>query len=298
MNTFQLECFLAVSGSLSFAKAADQLNVSQPTITNQIRSLEEELGVKLFHRSTRLVEITSEGESFIPDAKSMVAIEKQAKMRFQVSSEKTVKTMTIGCGSYVQLAILSEALNQLRTEIPNLHPRLLVAPYEQLFQQLNSERVDVIFGVYDQSAFKSNAKYRELLQSNIVCICRNDHELGNMDSIGLKELEKEPLIFCDPMSLEPEMAKLQFSLAEGRDPAEIHFCSSSTASYVLARSGFGIALLPELLIPNDPEITKIRLEDAPLLPFGLYYKPSYNDTLVKRFISLAREHFEKGSCEV
>ncbi len=65
MNIFQLSCFLAVANSLSFARAAEQMNISQPAITHQIKSLESELNVKLFHRSTRLVEITPEGQSFI-----------------------------------------------------------------------------------------------------------------------------------------------------------------------------------------------------------------------------------------
>lgn len=293
MNTFQLACFLSVATTLNFARAAEQMNVSQPTITHQIKSLEDELNVKLFRRSTRTVEITADGESFISDAKGMIAIEAQAKMRFHSSSDKPIETIAIGCGDYVQLALLSDVLNQFKGTVPNLHPRLIVSPYEQLFQLLGTERLDIVFGVYDQSSIKSHAKYKELLKSNIVCVCRNDHALANKESLRLKDLEKEALIFCDPMSLAPEMAKLQYSLAEGREPADMHFCSSSAASYVLAHSGFGIALLPEILIPNDHKISKINLEEAPQLAFGLYYKPSNGDDLIRRFVSLSKSFFDK-----
>ena len=71
MNTFQLECFLAVSNTLSFVRAAEQLNISQPAITHQIKTLEDELNTVLFKRSTRFVEITQEGISFIGDAKKL-----------------------------------------------------------------------------------------------------------------------------------------------------------------------------------------------------------------------------------
>ena len=295
MNTFQLECFLAVAGTLNFARAAEQMNVSQPTITHHIKALEDELNTTLFRRSTRLVEITAEGEAFISDAKSIIAIEAQAKMRLRSSSEKPIETISIGCGNYVQLSMLSEVLNQIRGEIPNLHPHLLVAPYEQLFGHLGTERLDLIFGVYDQAAMKNDTKYKELLQSNIMCVCRNDHALAGNQTVELKDLEKEALIFCDPMSLTPEMAKLQYRLLEGREPADMHFCSSSAASYVLARSGFGVALLPDLLLPSDPEIVKIRLDDAQALSFGLFHKPSAGDSLIRRFIGLAKAHFEKES---
>lgn len=64
MNTFQLTCFLTVAETLSFAKAARQLNITQPAVTHQIRSLEEELNAQLFRRTTRSVEITQEGLIF------------------------------------------------------------------------------------------------------------------------------------------------------------------------------------------------------------------------------------------
>lgn len=55
MNTFQLSCFLTVANTLNFAQAAKQVNISQPAITGQIKSLEKELDTKLFHRTTRMV---------------------------------------------------------------------------------------------------------------------------------------------------------------------------------------------------------------------------------------------------
>ena len=64
-------------------------------------------------------------------------------------------------------------------------------------------------------------------------------------------------------------------------------------AYILARSGFGIALLPDLLIPNDPEMMKIKLTNAPTPSFGLYYKPSVGDGALRQFISLATHHFSE-----
>ncbi len=65
MNTFQLKCFLTVTETLNFARAAQLLNITQPAVTHQIRSLENELNVRLFKRTTRNVELTHEGQLFI-----------------------------------------------------------------------------------------------------------------------------------------------------------------------------------------------------------------------------------------
>lgn len=65
MNTFQLSCFLQVAETLNFARAAEILHVTQPAVTQQIRSLEKELGVPLFHRTTRSVKLTQAGAAFL-----------------------------------------------------------------------------------------------------------------------------------------------------------------------------------------------------------------------------------------
>lgn len=293
MNIFQLECFLAVANTLSFARAAERLNVSQPTITHQIKTLEEELDTKLFRRSTRLVEITHEGESFISDARSMVTIAAQAKMRFGSSEKKAIETISIGCSSYPELALLSDTLNNMRNEIPNLHPNLFVFPHEQLFHYLNLERLDVVFDIYDSSETKEDVKYTELSRSEVVCICRSDHRLAECGKIDAKDLADETLIFCNPITLAPEIAKLQYRLAEGREPAQVHFCTSPEAAYVLAISGYGVAILPELLFPEGGNAVKIRLDDTPTLSCGLFYRPKTGDSLIRQFIQSAKTQFSE-----
>ena len=83
MNTFQLTCFLTLSETLNFAKTAEQLSVTQPAVTHQIQSLEAELGVRLFTRSTRSVALTHEGLSFIGGARTILETSMRAVSRFQ-----------------------------------------------------------------------------------------------------------------------------------------------------------------------------------------------------------------------
>ena len=103
MNTFQLSCFLAVANTLNFARAAEQLNITQPAVTHQIRSLETELNTKLFRRTTRIVELTSAGILFQDDARNILEISMRAKNRFQNPSPQELQVFSIGCHSYTQL---------------------------------------------------------------------------------------------------------------------------------------------------------------------------------------------------
>lgn len=293
MNTFQLSCFLAVAGSLSFAKAAEQMNVSQPTVTHQIQSLEEELGTKLFLRTTRLVELTSDGEAFLPDAKTMTAIALQARMRFQSSSDKRPETISIGCSSYAHMRVFSEILRQFRAEMPNLHPRLLSLPRERLFHLMDSEQLDLIFDLYEESDCKGAVKYRALTECTLIGVCAKLYPLSAWNELELEKLAEEPLILCDPAFLPSAIGSLQKKLCEKRDPALIYLASSPDAAYMLAQAGYGVALLPSLSVPQtDDGIHRIALLDAPKLSFGVYHRPLSGEGSEKHCIRIAKSYFE------
>ena len=260
MNTFQLSCFLAVANTLSFAKAAEKMNISQPAITHQIKALENELNVPLFRRTTRLVEITPEGQSFLSDAQSMVAIAAQAKLRFHNPEERPVEKLAIGCGSYTQLAMLTDSLKALGAQYPNLHPHLVVVPHEQLYALLENGTVDVIF-----------------------------NPLAQQEQVSMAELKEQSLIFCNQINLIPDAAKLQWELAAGKGPAEVHFCTSVDGAMVLMQAGFGVAVIPEFLVPRDASLTALPLSGAPEVSFGMFYKPYPGDEVLRKLIQLARQ---------
>lgn len=292
MNIFQLECFLSVANTLSFAKAAEQQNVSQPTITHQIKSLENELNVKLFRRSTRFVEITPEGQSFIGDAKNMVMIFERAKRRFSTEEKELVTPLSIGCSSYAQLGLLTDVLNELNQETPHFRPRLITAPQERLLHLLETEQIDIMLDAREVKDLQPKIKYRELCKSYITGVCRHDHPLVRSNAVTLSDLQEESLIFCDPISISEDIIKYQFRVAELQRPKRIHFCATVDNALILASSGIGIAFLPELYMMDTPKLAKINLKDTPKISFGMFYKSYPGDSLLKKFIQMAVEYFQ------
>lgn len=296
MNTFQLSCFVATANCLNFARAAEQMNVSQPAITHQIKTLENELNVKLFRRSTRMVEITPEGQAFLPDAQNMLTIAAQAKLRFSSDSDRPVETLSIGCSGYTQLALFSGCLHELAGQCKNLHPQLHVVPHNQLLHQLETEAVDVIFDLQEGAVPSDKLHFRALCTSPIVCLCRGDGPLAGRESLTEQDLAAEKLIFCNPIQLAPDLARLQWKLAEDHSPADVHFCGSVEAAIVLAQAGLGTAILPQLFVlPNDA-LVQIPLAGAPALTFGMFYKPYPGDSVLKKFLRIAQRRFAEPPC--
>jgi DNA-binding transcriptional LysR family regulator len=292
MNIFQLDCFLAVADTLSFARAAQKMNISQPAITHQVKALEEELNVKLFRRSTRRVELTLEGQAFITDARSMVSIATQAKKRFRDPEQRPVTLLSVGSSSYHHLACLTESLDELATRVDHLHPRLHAMQHDQLFRMLEDDTLDVIFDIEEESPAKGTALYRELCTSPIVCVCRRGTPLSRWESLTAQQLRKEPIILCDPLGLSPKITEMQLKLAEGRSPTDLHFSSSVDAAVVMAMAGFGAAILPETLLAHSgDELARVPIEDAPSVSLGLFYKAHPGDELVRRFAQIAKKNF-------
>ena len=285
MNTFQIDCFIQVAETLNFARAAERLNVTQPAVTHQIRSLEEELGVKLFRRTTRIVELTQEGILFLEDARNIAAISLRAKKRFENPESKEIQPFSLGCHSYTHLFLLSDVLRQMALETPTLHPRLRVVTFPYLYRLLEEEEVDAIVGFQESNTNKIPGTYREFIKSPIVCVCPKNHPLAAYTQLALSDLRKTPLILSVPGMAPSPVFQLQGRCMEGRPFSDFHFAESPESATVLVKAGLGISLLPDLLLPTDPHLARVPLKEEFSISFGVYYKSLQGRPLLKSFLA-------------
>ena len=289
VNTFQLRCFLSVAQHLNFARAAQALIITQPAVTHQIRSLETELNVKLFRRTTRTVELTPAGYLFLTDAKSMVSIAERAVKRFEDPNAQLVETLSIGCCNYAHLFMLAAALRRMKELHPNLHPQLQVVPYQQLHRLLQEEAVDAVLGFQEMTGGKTEGVYRELRRIPAVCICQSDSPLSRKKKIRAEDLTEEKLVLTDPAVSPAGIVQLQGSLMGVRPRSDFHFCESVEAAAVLVQAGFGAAIIPDWGIPSFLPLVRIPIEGFQALSFGIYYKTLEGNAPLRTFIRLMQE---------
>lgn len=294
MNTFQLTCFLAVAETLSFARAAESLHVTQPAVTQQIHSLEKELNVKLFKRTTRSVKITKEGSIFYNDAQHIVALSERAKAKFKNPYEQDIRILSLGCHSHTQLFLLPSLLQQLKEQCPNVHPRLQVIPFQHLYRLLDEDDLDAIIGFREPDSKKISAQYRELSKIPIVCVCSLEHPLSQRQSVTMKDLKNEKLILLDPAKAQTDAAQLQGQLMGGRAPSEFFFCESIEAAIILSQAGFGISILPDLFIPPELSLARIPIENIAPASFGIYYKSIQGNPPLRALLQIMRSRIEKN----
>ena len=291
MNTFQLACFLTVAETLSFAKAAKLLNVTQPAVTHQIHSLEEELNAQLFKRTTRSVEITQEGLIFLNDAKNVLSIITLAKKRFEEPAADERQFFSIGCHSHTEMYLLPDILREMAQSHKTLHPIFQVVPFQHLYQLLEEEAVDVVLAFREKEHKKGSSIYRELAQVPAAAVLPADHPLAEKKLLGGEDLRDQRLLLLDPQRCPDRLNAVQHCLATERAVSDLLMCGSADACITLAKAGFGIAVQPDFPSLRDPALAYIPIEDAEPLSYGAYYKSVTGKPLLKAFLQLCKEYF-------
>lgn len=145
MNTTQLECFVEVANYLNFSKAAQQLRLSQPAVSHQINTLEDELGVKLFHRTSKSVRLTQEGYLFVRYAGEILKLSGISKARVNDLQRAAGKRLVIGCRNVPEMRLLKPALRALRVAEPETMPVLQLIPFDSMANLLNDGDIHLLF---------------------------------------------------------------------------------------------------------------------------------------------------------
>ena len=291
MNTFQLTCFLTVAETLSFAKAAKLLNVTQPAVTHQIHSLEGELNAQLFKRTTRSVEITQEGLIFLNDAKNVLNIISLAKKRFEEPVVDDRQFFSIGCHSHNEMYLLPGILRQMADSCPMLNPVFQVVPFQHLYQLLDEEAVDVIIAFQEKSSKKIDGIYKELTQVRITGVLPATHPLAEKELLDEDDLRTQRLLLLDPQICPDNLNAVQHELTTGRAVSELLMCGSADACITLAKAGFGLAVQPDFPALRDPALAYIPIKDVEPLSYGAYYKSVTGKPMLKLFLQLCKDNF-------
>lgn len=288
MNTSQLECFVQVALNLSFRRAAEELHLSQPTVSKQIASLEAELGGALFVRTTRQVLLTSLGESFLRDAQEILRLAYAAEERAR--RQATGDDLVIAYSDANELMRLEPVLDRLRREREGFHVLLRQGPRDANVTALTHEQVDVVMGFETPSLVTGGIGFKALSTNGLSCIVRTDSPLASLKEIGPEDVEGLPQVLCLPPSLRRRgtVAQVDFS----NTPAgSVTHCVTSSEAYCLVDSGFGYALIPSIYTMPDPFHKVLPWKSRSRATYGFYHRVDAREGIVPLFSQVAQEAY-------
>lgn len=191
MEIRQLRYFVRMAQTLNFSEAARSLYVSQSTLSQQIKSLEDELGTVLFQRDSHSVSITEGGEMLLPLAIQTLQDSEACKAQMNDLKELLTGELNIGV-TYSFSHILTETVKNFVREYPGVKLNIFYRNMAELMEVLRHRDVDLVL------AFKPDQPYDEIESSclfgdKLSVIMRRDHPLADRESISLEELKRHRL---------------------------------------------------------------------------------------------------------
>ena len=203
MEIRTLRYFLAVAHEENMTRAADLLHVTQPTLSKQLKALEEELGKKLFVRHSFSIELTDEGVLLKARAKDLVRMADKIEQEFVSLDDITGGDLYLGLAESEQIRYLAREIRTLKNQLPNLHYHITSGDTEQVIEKLNKGILD--FAVLAETP--DPARYESIpFPVNDVwgLVVRDDSPLAKKKKIRVKDLYGLPL-FCSEQSWRNEI---------------------------------------------------------------------------------------------
>jgi len=289
MELRQLECFLSVAKHLHFGKAAEELYIAQPTISDTIRKLEHELGGKLFNRSTRRVTLTPLGEAFYADAQAAYEGVARAYRRGQELARDERTELRVG-HSVGDTSELVQAAGTLQLQAPRTRVTLWAMPTIRQVELLRDRRLHV--AICWEPDVDDSLQSQSLGTARLVAVVSPAHPFADLASVPLKLLAEEPLLVW-PRSLNPPLYD-RFAAAMAESELTWTLVGTSVGvnnigASVLSGFGTGVmiepieqARLPNLrYVPLDPPAPSIRR--------SMLWRRDERNPSVARFVELVGE---------
>jgi len=260
MNLRDLKYFVALADHLHFGRAAAACFVSQPTLSTQIRKLEEELGVSLVERAPRKVMLTPAGRDVATRARRIAADIEQMREAARRSQDPEAGTVTLGIFPTLGPYLLPHVVPSIRTRFPQLELLLVEEKSDVLLSRLHEGRLDAALLALPVHDDQLHVEF--LFEEPFVLAVPETHALAQRDALTLGDLADERLLLLADGHCMRDQALDVCHLAGASEKGEFQATSLETLRQMVA-ADVGVTLLPTLAV--KPPVA--RSENIHLVPF-------------------------------
>ncbi len=231
-----LRYFLTVAKEQNFTKAAEKLNITQPTLSRQLAAFEEELGTALFIRESRSITLTEAGILLKRRALEIIDLEEKILDELKVKEGLIEGTITIGCGEFAAVEALAEICKVYKQKYPMVQIVLHTATADSVYEMMNQGLVDI--GLFLEPINTEGLDYIRIMESDHWVVgMKPDDALAEKEFIKKEDLIGKPLILPERVSVQSELANWF-----GKDFSKLQIAFTSnlgTNAGVMAANGLG-----------------------------------------------------------
>ena len=244
-----LRYFLAIARESSITNAANFLHVTQPTLSRQIRDLEEELGQRLFVRGSHHMSLTAEGMILRKRAEEIISMVDKTEAEFQSMEHMVSGDIYIGSGETKAIQVVAQIAKELRDTYPGIHYHLYSGNSEDVTERLDKGLLD--FGILIQPADISKYDYLNLpAKDTWGVVMKKDSPLSKKEVIRKEDLLEVPLI-CSRQAIMQERSGNEFAQWFGEDFDRLNIVTTFNLVYnaaIMVEAGVGYAVTIDKLV--------------------------------------------------
>jgi len=286
MELRHLRYFIAVAEEGSLTLAADKrLHTAQPSLSRQIRALEQEVGTPLITRSVHGIELTAAGRVFLDHARLAVTQAEAAKEAARRAAQPERPSLALGFLSGTEMDLLPKAMRILRDELPNIEVKLSSDYSPRLADALMKGRLDAAF--MRPESHPGDLVYRRVRSEPLIVVFPKDHRFAARKTIRLRSIKGEP--FIKPSKTAPILRKtIEDSLKRaGLDVRADHEVHNLAHAFSMIASTRAVTLLPAYArnyLPSSVASCSIQ-GDVPTVDLVVGYSKASTSRLLKLFLA-------------
>ena len=293
MDFNKIQCFLSAASSLNFSRTAEELYLTQPTITAKIHSLEEELGVKLFNRNRHSMSLTSEGQYLFQEFTYLMSYYQNVQQNLAQMNSSRSSLVRLGYHGPFGWGAVQERIKSFRELSPDVTFEIHIDGWGPLKTALLNRIVDVVFIENEELGDSSAIESLSLGRGLSAVALSADHPLASRKSATVSELEGEPVIMVDntyhPRSV---LAIHKRMKAAGVDMRRVLYVKRPENALAMTASGQGITYLPRTFkVGNDPLVSYVDVDSREMfLDYSLAWLKECENPHVREFCTYIKEN--------
>lgn len=284
----QLSYFVEVVRQRNFTKAAENIFVSQSTLSKSIRNMEEELHVKLIDRTTKGFTLTPEGKLFAEYAERILRFYESQLRDFKLCLNTVDKTLNVGLPPSAGTAYFYAVIREFMNKCSDVKLNPIEVPSKGIVEALNNDDLDI--GIVLEPFSDDSLIVRRAYSSNVMVCVNIKHPLAQKDTITFEELNEEPIIMISKDFMFHDLVMERFSNA-GVTPNVIFETSQWDLEYEMVAENYGVCFLPEILLAKqrDGRVKGLRIvnPEFPWILSLVYRKDKFISGPMKMFIDIS-----------
>jgi DNA-binding transcriptional LysR family regulator len=288
LNTSQIRTFLTVAQTLSYIRAAELLYTTQPVVSYQIKALETELGVTLFNRTHRSVELTTAGSYFYQQMEPLMRQLETIVQTVQSMNAQTPKLINLLVRRLADYAKLTQIIKNYSESCPLVHVNILTQEDRGSRQLLVTGEVEMAFCYQFEVENDPKLKFLPIMESQYYVLVSKTHPLAAYKYLTFDDLSEQKLILANT-ELHRNPRLITRAQLKAKKIAVQTIYTSFDSMLIAVQSGIGFTILPCSRSKKFSGLLKIPLKDVKPVPLGIAWYSARTTPELESFIALAEK---------